>query len=110
MFKKCLIAAAAFAAVAAFATEAEHKPTAQQLRFAECAHESKGLKGDERHRFLSDCMKAHGSGADAHAKSVATNEDAAAPHERLKSCNAEAAKKELHGDDRRAFMSACLKS
>ena len=28
---------------------------------------------------------------------------------RMKTCNAEAAKKQLKGDERRAFMSACLK-
>lgn len=28
---------------------------------------------------------------------------------RMKACNAEAAKKELHGDERKAFMSNCLK-
>lgn len=29
---------------------------------------------------------------------------------RMKSCNVEAAKKELKGDERRAFMSACLRT
>lgn len=29
--------------------------------------------------------------------------------EKMKSCNAEAKKKELKGDERRAFMSSCLK-
>lgn len=28
---------------------------------------------------------------------------------RMKACNAEAAKKDLHGDERKAFMSNCLK-
>ena len=28
---------------------------------------------------------------------------------RMKTCNAEAAKKQLKGDERRAFMSSCLK-
>lgn len=32
------------------------------------------------------------------------------PQNRMKTCNAEAAKKVLKGDERRAFMSACLKS
>ena len=30
-------------------------------------------------------------------------------HSRMKTCNAEAAKKQLKGDERRAFMSSCLK-
>ncbi len=29
--------------------------------------------------------------------------------EKMKTCNAEAGKKDLHGDERRAFMSSCLK-
>ena len=29
---------------------------------------------------------------------------------RMKTCNAEAAKKQLKGDERRAFMSSCLKN
>ena len=29
---------------------------------------------------------------------------------RMKSCNAEAAKKELKGDERKAFMSSCLRN
>jgi hypothetical protein len=29
---------------------------------------------------------------------------------RMKACNAEAAKKELKGDERKAFMSSCLKA
>jgi hypothetical protein len=32
-----------------------------------------------------------------------------AQQERMKSCNAEASKKELKGDERKAFMSDCLK-
>jgi hypothetical protein len=32
-----------------------------------------------------------------------------AQQERMKSCNAQANKKELKGDERKAFMSACLK-
>jgi hypothetical protein len=28
---------------------------------------------------------------------------------KMKACNAEAGKKDLHGDERRAFMSKCLK-
>ena len=48
------------------------------------------------------------------AKPVAAK-DAEKPHHlseqqnKMKTCNAEAAKKELKGDERRAFMSACLK-
>lgn len=33
-----------------------------------------------------------------------------AQQNRMKSCNAEAAKKELKGDERKAFMSSCLRA
>ena|SRR5688572_10937894 len=33
-----------------------------------------------------------------------------AQQERMKSCNAQASKKELKGDERKAFMSECLKA
>ncbi|HET9272908.1 MAG TPA: PsiF family protein [Methyloceanibacter sp.] len=33
-----------------------------------------------------------------------------AQQERMKSCNAQASKKELKGDERKAFMSKCLKA
>jgi len=34
----------------------------------------------------------------------------AAQQERMKSCNAQASKKEMKGDERQAFMSKCLKA
>jgi hypothetical protein len=46
---------------------------------------------------------------------ASTSKEAEKPHHlseqqnKMKSCNAEAAKKELKGDERRPFMSTCLK-
>jgi len=110
-----VIAAALFlAALPAAANEA--KPHAQQDKFAQCAHDSKGLKGEERNKFMSECLKAHDAPAgkakasektpikEAHADSAETQQH------RMKSCNDDAREKELHGDERRAFMSACLKT
>ena len=76
------------------------KRVAQSDRTASCAHEAKGLKGDEHHRFVNDCLKrAEGNGHDgAHRQ-----------QNKMKYCNVEAGRKDLHGDERRAFMSACLK-
>ena len=65
-------------------------------RTAACAKEAKGLKGEEREQVVNACLKAsNGSG---HSQ-----------QNRMKSCNVEAGKKELRGDERRAFMSSCLK-
>jgi psiF repeat len=105
---KFLIAVALLASPA-LANEPEHKMTSQQSRMATCAHESKGLGNEERHHFMSECLKGHGPGAEAHAKEVAAKNDATSQQDRMKSCNAEAAMKDLHGDERRAFMSTCLK-
>ena len=61
-----------------------------------CVREAKVLKGEERELALAACGKAgNGSG---HSQ-----------QNRMKTCNAEAGKKELRGDERRAFMSSCLK-
>jgi hypothetical protein len=94
------------------------KPHSQQDKFAQCAHDSKGLKGEERNKFMSECLKAHEPQAPAKSTSAPAVKEAhndAEPHltsqqGRMKSCNEEAGRKDLHGDERRAFMSTCLKS
>jgi hypothetical protein len=95
----------------------EKAPHAQQDKFAHCAHESKGLKGEERNKFMSECLKSHeGDKAKPSDRNApvkeARNEDE--HHEgqqgRMKSCNEEASRKALHGEDRRSFMSTCLKA
>jgi hypothetical protein len=49
--------------------------------------------------------------AAAHDKEPATERDAPlhSQQNKMKTCNSEAGKKNLKGDERRAFMSACLK-
>ena len=49
---------------------------------------------------MSGCLKA---GAPAGGK-------ATAQQEKMKSCNADASAKSLKGDERKAFMSSCLKA
>ncbi|MCW6568854.1 PsiF family protein [Yersinia ruckeri] len=70
---------------------------AQQKKMTDCNHAatSKTLKGDERKKFMSNCLK-----TDAPA--------AMTPQQnKMKFCNAEA--KDLKGDARKTFMSSCLK-
>lgn len=115
-----IIAAIFLAATPAVASE--DKPHGQQDKFSQCAHESKGLKGEEHSKFMSECLKGHDAqGTDkakpnhAAEKSSTVREARNEPeaHEsqqgRMKSCNEEAGRKGLHGEERRAFMSACLK-
>ena len=98
------------AALGAFAAEAD-KPQSQQSRFATCAHESKGLKGDAHQDFMSECLKGHEEEAAELKKDAPhkTSADASFQQGKMKICNDEAGKKNLHGDERRAFMSSCLK-
>ena len=98
----------AFCKRAGNAAEAE-RPT-QQSKFTTCAHESKGLKGDEHQKFMSECLKGHEP--DGAARKDGTHraaDDTGSQQNRMRTCNEEAGKKALHGDERRAFMSTCLK-
>ncbi|MDD5384326.1 MAG: PsiF family protein [Gallionella sp.] len=80
-----------------------------------CSKEATGMKGDERKAFMKKCLskdytlKADTAGAKP-AASAAT--PAAAPvtqQDKMKKCNADAKTKELKGDERKKFMSTCLK-
>lgn len=95
------LAAFALALWVGAAAWAQEKPlTAQQERMGACNAQasSKGLKGDERKAYMSECLK-----ADAGKKKLT------AQQERMKSCNAQATRKALKGDERKDFMSECLK-
>lgn len=105
----CAVTAALFVSPA-LAAETDAKPT-QQSRFATCAHESKGLRGDEHQKFMSDCLKGPAAEEGAAKKEAVhkTSAEAGSQQNRMKTCNEEARAKDLHGDERRAFMSSCLK-
>jgi len=111
-FASCIAVSAFLASSALAATEAEARPQSQQSRFSVCAHESKGLRGDEHQNFMSECLKGHDAEAEELRKEATAQRASAEPslqHTKMKTCNEEAGRKSLHGDERRAFMSACLK-
>ena len=68
-------------------------------RAASCARDAKGLKGEEHQKAVDECLKAH----------EAVHDGFHSQQNKMKHCNVEAGRKELHGDERRAFMSSCLK-
>lgn len=105
--KSTLGAFAAVILLAAPALAQEPEKHTQQNKFATCAHESKGLRGEEHQKFMSECLK----GNDGEAKKEGAHRTSAegSQQNRMKECNDEAGKKSLHGDERRSFMSACLK-
>jgi hypothetical protein len=95
-------------AVAFCAAEGDANPAAPQNRMAACAQDAKGLKGEEREKFMSRCLK--GPAAEARPVKEARHDGSGHPQQnRMKSCNEQAGRRELKGDERRAFMSACLK-
>lgn len=92
-----------FATCGALAADKEKKAPspaqqAQQEKMKTCNADAKKneLKGDERKKFMSECL---GSKA---APETQQN--------KMKSCNAEAKTKDLKGDERKKFMSECLKA
>jgi hypothetical protein len=102
-------AAAALIALPALATDSETRPGSQQSKFAACAHESKGLRGDEHQKFMSECLKSHRD-PDKKASTHRASDETAPQQNRMRTCNEDAARRDLHGDERRAFMSSCLKA
>jgi psiF repeat len=78
------------------AAAADKPLTSQQQKMSTCSQEAKtkGLKGDERQTFMSDCLKADSAPA------------ANSQQEKMKDCNKQAAGKK--GKERQDFMSKCL--
>ena len=81
-----------------------------------CNKEATGMKGDERKAFMKKCLskdytlKADTAAADKKAtKAEAKPAAPATQQDKMKKCNADAKTKELKGDERKKFMSACLK-
>jgi hypothetical protein len=108
-FIACAAAATLFA-VPALGADTDSKQGSQQSKFAACAHESKGLRGDEHQKFMSDCLKGHETEAPARKEtSQRASDESGSQQNRMKACNQEARTKDLHGDERRSFMSTCLK-
>ena len=97
-----------FAAGSAMAADQEKKAPspaqqAQQEKMKSCNADAgkKELKGDERKKFMSECLKAPGAPAAAPAAELA-------PKDAMKACSA--AGKGKKGDDYKKFMSDCLKA
>ena len=99
------IATALLLAAPAWAQDKDKGPSqkqaAQQEKMKSCNERAskKGMKGEERKAFMSDCLSADGKKDD---------QKMTAQQQKMKSCNAQASKKDMKGDERKAFMSKCL--
>jgi hypothetical protein len=74
----------------------------QQNKMASCNKEAGEKKGDERKKFMSECLK-----KDAAPAKVAAADKPKTQQEKMGACNKEAGDKK--GDERKKFMSECLK-
>lgn len=125
-----LVLTTAIGASYAFAADAARAKTLtpQQQKMKDCNAQATGKKGDERKAFLNTCLKADSTtapaaAAPAAATPAATPAAAAAPaataaapatsmtpqQQKMKACNVEATSKHLKGEERKSFMSTCLK-
>jgi Ni/Co efflux regulator RcnB len=76
--------------------EPKKELTEQQQRMSDCSKQAsgKGMKGEDRDKFMSSCLKGGGGQT--------------TQQERMTACNKQAGAKSLKGDERKAFMSKCL--
>ena len=110
-----ILTALLMSAVFSVTSMAAHAKTAQQEKMGACNKEaaSKTLKGDERKAFMKSCLSAKPEAAapaatPATAATPAAAPAAATPQNAMTSCNKAATGKK--GDERKKFMSACLKA
>jgi len=85
--------------------------SAQQSRMGDCNKEAKEKKlaGDARKKFMSSCLKGGDAAPAAAAAAPAAAGKPADQKQKMGYCNKEAGAKKLKGDERKKFMSECLK-
>ena len=121
-FMFIFVASVAFAAPATAPGKKAASPAqlAQQEKMKTCNKEAKekALKGDERKAFMKKCLSGKTSGAPATTTVAPATTTAPPPataavpptqQEKMKACNKDAKDKALKGDERKKFMSDCLK-
>ena len=102
LFLSSLAIGLALTANLAQAADPSPAKTAQQSKMATCNKDASGKTGDERKAFMKDCLSAKPEGAPVSDKKMAQQE-------KMKACNKDAGEKALKGDERKKFMSTCLK-
>jgi hypothetical protein len=117
-----LRALASILIVVALASAADDKTAhpSQTPRMTECNAQAgeKHLTGDAHRRFMSECLKGSATTheetsstqKDSHSGTPTDREHHTTRGEKMKACNQEASAKNLHGDERKTFMSQCLKA
>jgi len=99
---------------------AQAQATAQQSRMAQCNKDAAGKTGEARKAFMKDCLASKPAAAEAAkpaAKEPAKTEKKAAvegkkltpQQEKMSFCSKDAKAKGLKGEERKKFMSECLR-
>ena len=114
IFMLLFVASVAFAAQATDPGKKAPSPAqqAQQEKMKSCNKEAtaKALKDDERKPFMKTCLSGKTSTAPATvAPSAAPAATKMTQQDKMKACNKDAKDKALKGDERKKFMSDCLK-
>jgi hypothetical protein len=84
----------------------------QQNKMSICNKDAKvkALKGDERKAFMKDCLSKKPAAPVEDKSAAAPAEKKHSQHQKMSSCNQSAKEKALKGDERKKFMSDCLKA
>jgi hypothetical protein len=119
---RVLLGAFAFVLLAAGLASADDKPaqSPQSRQSSVCSTQASNqhLTGDARKQFMSECLRKHAAARDdasssaekdSHSGTSTNGEHHSSQSEKMKTCNHEASTKNLHGDERKSFMSQCLK-
>lgn len=83
--------------------------TPQQQKMKDCNAQATGKTGDERKAFMSTCLKGGSATPATAAPAAATPVKPMTQQEKMKACNVDANSKHLKGDERKSFLSSCLK-
>jgi len=99
---------------------AQAQATAQQSRMAQCNKDATGKTGEARKAFMKECLAAKPAAAEATKPAVKepakTEKKAAADgkkltpqQEKMSFCSKDAKAKGMKGEERKKFMSECLR-
>jgi len=98
--KRIVVVVTMFLFIASASTVVVAGPQQDKMKACNADAGKKDLKGDERKKFMSECLS---------AKAPEPESKLTPQQEKMKSCNKQAGDKSLKGDDRKKFMSDCLK-
>ena len=108
----------------ALPTLSQAQATPQQSRMAQCNKEATGKTGDARKTFMKECLASKPAAAEAakpmakdaakpekkaEQKAVADGKKLTPQQEKMSFCSKDAKAKGLKGDERKKFMSECLR-